>query len=60
MALLVLAFGQRFFTYYLDRAKANNTGPVLFTIDQDESADSVGQRLSDLGLINRPSSSRRN
>lgn len=52
MALLVLAFGQRFFTYYLDRAKANDTGPVLFTIDQDESADSVGQRLSDLGLIN--------
>jgi peptidoglycan lytic transglycosylase G len=52
MALLTLAFGQRFFTHYLDRAKAADTGPVLFTIDQDESADSVGQRLADLKLIN--------
>jgi UPF0755 protein len=52
IALLTIAFGQRFFTYYLDRAKANDTGPVLFTIAPDESADAVGQRLADLGLIN--------
>ena len=52
MALLTLAFGQRFFTYYLDRAKANDAGPVLFTIAPDESSDAVGQRLADLGLIN--------
>jgi UPF0755 protein len=54
MALLTIAFGQRFFMSYLDRAKANDSGPVLFTISPDESADSVGQRLADLGLINSP------
>jgi UPF0755 protein len=52
MAILTLAFGQRFFTYYLDRATANDAGPVLFTIAPDESSDAVGQRLADLGLIN--------
>lgn len=51
MALLTLFFGQRAFGYYLDRARATDTGPVLFTIAPDESADSVGQRLADLGLV---------
>ena len=51
MTLLTLLFGQRLFSYYLDRAQATDAGPVLFTIAPDESTDSVGQRLTDLGLI---------
>ncbi len=51
MTLLTLFFGQRLFAYYLDRAQATDAGPVLFTIAPDESTDSVGQRLTDLGLI---------
>jgi UPF0755 protein len=51
VALLTLFFGQRLFNSYLERAATNDTSPVLFTIAPDESADSVGQRLADLGLI---------
>lgn len=52
MALITIFFGQRFFNSYLERARANDSGVVLFSIAQDESAAAVGQRLSDLGLIN--------
>lgn len=52
VAILTLFFGQRFFNSYLERARANDTGAVLFSITQDESAGAVSQRLSDLGLIN--------
>ena len=51
VALLTLFFGQRLFTAALDRSRAGDTSPVLFTIAQDESADAVGQRLVDLGLL---------
>ena len=52
VALLTLFFGQRLFTSSLDRARAGDTRPVLFTIAQDESSDAVAQRLTDLKLIN--------
>jgi UPF0755 protein len=51
VALLTLFFGQRLFTSSLDRARASDTSPVLFSIAQDESPDAVAQRLTDLGLI---------
>lgn len=51
IALLTLFFGQRLFTSSLDRARASDTSPVLFTIAQDESSDAVAQRLVDLGLM---------
>lgn len=51
MVLLTVIFGQRVFSYYFDRASATSGSPVLFTIAPDESADSVANRLADLGLI---------
>lgn len=51
VALLTLLFGQRLFSHYLARAAATDTSPVLFTVAPDETADSVANRLSDLGLI---------
>lgn len=51
VALLTLFFGQRLFTASLDRARASDTSPVLFAIAPDENADTVAQRLVDLGLI---------
>ena len=51
VAVLTLFFGQRLFTSYLDRARANDTSPVLFTVAPDESPDAVAQRLSDLKLV---------
>ena len=51
VALLTLFFGQRFFTYYLDRTARTGANPVLFTVEPDETSDSVANRLHDLGLI---------
>jgi UPF0755 protein len=51
VALLTLFFGQRLFNSYLERARTTEASPVLFTIEPDESTDSVGARLADLGLI---------
>jgi UPF0755 protein len=51
MALLTLFFGQRFFLYSLDRTAASGASPVLFTVEPDETSDSVARRLHELGLI---------
>ena len=51
MALLTLFFGQRLFLYQLDRTTASGASPVLFTVEPDETADSVARRLHELGLI---------
>lgn len=51
LAALTLLFSQRLFTYYLDRTKATGASPVLFTVEPDETADSVATRLRDAGLI---------
>lgn len=54
MALLTLFFGQRLFLYQLDRTAASGASPVLFTVEPDETADSVARRLHELGLIRSP------
>lgn len=51
VALLTIFIGRGLFTYYFDRAASGDANPVLFTIEQDETTDSVGERLRDLGLI---------
>ena len=51
VALLTLFFGQRLFNSYLERARTNDTNPVLFTVEPDESPDAVAQRLADLKLV---------
>ena len=51
VALLTLVFSQRLFTYYLDRSASADSGVVYFTVEPDESANSVATRLQDLGLI---------
>ncbi len=51
VALLTLFFGQRLFNSYLERARTNDTNPVLFTVESDESPDMVAQRLTELELV---------
>jgi len=51
VALLTLFFGQRLFDSYLERARTNDTSPVLFTIAPDETNDAVAERLAELKLI---------
>lgn len=51
VALLTLLSGQRLFTYYLDRSASADSGVVFFTVEPDESANSVATRLQDLDLI---------
>jgi UPF0755 protein len=50
-ALLAVFFSQRFFTYYLDRSLTNETTSVLFEVGEEESTDSVADRLHQFGLI---------
>ncbi len=51
VTLLTLFAGQRIFNHYLDRSVSASSGPVLFTVEPDESANSVSGRLEELGLI---------
>ena len=51
LGLLILVFSRELFVHYLDRARSGDANPVLFTVEPDETADSVGARLNDLGLI---------
>lgn len=51
LALLTVFFSQRLFLHYLDRTAATGATPVLFTVEPDESADSVAARLQAAGLI---------
>ncbi len=54
VALLTLFAGQQIFNRYLDRSASANTGSVLFTVEPDESANSVATRLEELDLIRSP------
>ncbi len=51
VALLTLFFSRELFNEYRARASGGDANPVLFTVEQDESADAVGARLNELGLI---------
>ena len=51
VTLLVVFVAQRAFAEGLTRVARADNSQVLFTVEQDESADSVAGRLNDLGLI---------